>query len=268
MAAKKVKVAVIQMVSSPRVEENCLLAEKLLHQASKEGAQWAVLPEYWPLIGKQEQDKVSIGEDEGEGPLQNRLKEWAKKFNLTLFAGSISLRSPEKGKIYNSLLTFSPQGTLKGRYDKIHLFNYRGERESYLESTTIMPGQGFGPKRLEVDSWQVIEALCFDVRFADFFFNAHPFEVLVLPAAFTYETGQAHWEILVRSRAIENQVYVLAAAQGGTHDNDRRTYGRSMIVDPWGAVLAQAKEGNDVVYATLDPDYLKAIRQKLPIFPL
>lgn len=268
MAAKKVKVAIIQMISSSQVEENCHLAEKLLHEASEEGAQWAVLPEYWPLMGKQEQDKVLIGEVLGRGPLQARLKEWAKKFNLTLFAGSISLQSYEEGKIYNSLLTFSPQGELKGRYDKIHLFNYRSQQESYLESATITQGKGVKPKVLEVDTWQVGEAICFDLRFADFFFNAHPFEVLVLPAAFTYKTGKAHWEILLRARAIENQIYVLAADQGGRHDNGRHTYGHSMIVDPWGTVLARAGEGNGVIYAILDPEYLRKVREKLPIFSI
>ena len=165
-------------------------------------------------------------------------------------------------------MTFSPQGELKGRYDKIHLFNYRSQQESYLESATITQGKGVKPKVLEVDTWQVGEAICFDLRFADFFFNAHPFEVLVLPAAFTYKTGKAHWEILLRARAIENQIYVLAADQGGRHDNGRHTYGHSMIVDPWGTVLARAGEGNGVIYAILDPEYLRKVREKLPIFSI
>ncbi len=258
-------VAVIQMVSSSDVEKNQQAAYRLLQEAKIQGAKWAVLPEYWALMGKQDEDKLYIREREGQGPLQHWLKLIAKQLQLTIFAGSLSLDCADEQHVFNSLLTISAQGECLSRYDKKHLFAYRGTEKNYHDAATIKAGDRL-PSTLLIDHYKIAQGICFDLRFPEFFRQQLPFDVLILPAAFTYETGAAHWEVLLRARAIENQCYVLASAQGGVHDNGRHTFGHSMIIDPWGKVLVCVAEGEKVALAHIVPKELETVRSKLPVF--
>ncbi|MFH4355276.1 MAG: carbon-nitrogen hydrolase family protein [Neisseriaceae bacterium] len=259
------KVAVIQMVSSADVEENIDKALELIGQASSQGADWVVLPEYWSLLSTEEKEKLAIREAYGKGRLQEILSKAASRLKLVIFGGSLSLSSPEKDKVFNSMLVFDRQGKIISRYDKRHLFLYEGENENYQENNTIKPGSGI-VQNLEIDSFRIAQGICFDIRFPEFFRQQLPFEILVLPAAFTYATGEAHWEILLRARAIENQCYVLASAQGGIHAGGRRTFGHSMIISPWGTVLNELEAGEGVITARVRQSEIQRIRKQLPIF--
>ncbi len=258
-------VAVIQMESSSNVEKNQQTAYRLLQEAKMKGAKWAVLPEYWALMGKQDEDKLHIREREGQGPLQYWLKLIAKQLGMTIFAGSLPLHCTDEHRVFNSLLTISAQGECLSRYDKIHLFAYSGTEKNYHEAATIKAGDNLPPTLL-VDHYKIAQGICFDLRFPELFRQQLPFDVLILPAAFTYETGEAHWEVLLRARAIENQCYVLASAQSGMHDNGRRTFGHSMIIDPWGKVLVRVTEGEKVALAHIVPKQLETVRSRLPVF--
>ena len=259
---RKIQVAAAQMVSTPHPADNCETAARLVRQAAAAGAQLVLLPEYWAVLGGNEQDKVEIAESAGDGPLQNFLANLARECGIWLLGGTLPLKSHQSGKVLNSLMAYAPDGTLASRYDKIHLFGFTRGDESYDESRTIVPGSEVAV--LETPLARVGLSICYDLRFPELYRAMGQCDLIVMPAAFTATTGRAHWEVLLRARAIENQCYVLAAAQGGLHPNGRRTWGQSMLVDPWGEVCAQLAEGEGLVAGEIDLDSMMGIRASLP----
>lgn len=255
-------VAAIQTVSGTDVSANLAVVARLVKQAASQGAKLAVLPEYFGLMGKRDTDKVMQRETFGDGPMQNALSAMAKEHGIWLAGGSVPLACPDPARAYNSMLLYGPDGQLASRYDKIHLFNFSGLGERYHESDTIYPGSQ--TVTCDTPLAHLACGVCYDLRFPEMFRRMLPFDILLLPAAFTAVTGAAHWEVLVRSRAIENQCYVIAAAQGGEHQNGRRTHGHSMIVDPWGKVLSELPTGEGVVIGEIDLAYLNSVRTHLP----
>jgi deaminated glutathione amidase len=257
-----IQVAAAQMVSTPDPAENCKTAARLVREAAAAGAQLVLLPEYWAVLGGDEQDKVEIAEPAGDGPLQNFLANLARECGIWLLGGTLPLKSHESGKVLNSLMAYAPDGTLASRYDKIHLFGFTRGEESYDESRTIVPGSEVAV--LETPFARVGLSICYDLRFPELYRAMGQCDLIVMPAAFTATTGRAHWEVLLRARAIENQCYVLASAQGGLHPNGRRTWGHSMLVDPWGGICAELAEGEGVVTGEIDLDSMMGIRASLP----
>ncbi|SHN16859.1 nitrilase [Duganella sacchari] len=255
-------VAAIQMISSPSVSDNLATARRLVSQAVQDGAQLVLLPEYWAIMGLNDSDKVKVAEPLGSGPIQDFMSSLARELKIWLIGGTLPLASEDAEKVINTTLVYNPQGEHVGRYDKIHLFGFTKGTESYNESKTIVPGQHVGV--FDAPFGKVGLSVCYDLRFPELFRAMGPVALIVLPAAFTYTTGMAHWEILLRARAIENQCYVLAAAQGGIHPNGRRTWGHSMLIDPWGAVKAVLPEGEGVVRGEIDLAYMDGVRESLP----
>lgn len=262
----ELKIASIQMVSTPKVLENLETASRLISAAAKAGAQLAVLPEYFCLMGLKDTDKVEARESYRNGPIQERLSAIAKENNIHLIAGTIPLQASDPQKVLNTTLVFDPQGKNIGRYDKIHLFGFQTETERYQESETIEAGNEPGLLKTNIDGqeWIFGLSICYDLRFPELYRALGQVDCHVIPAAFTYTTGKDHWEILLRARAIENQCYVLASAQGGIHLNQRRTWGHSMLIDPWGEVLADLPDGEGFISGVLCKDKLNDVRSKLP----
>ena len=254
--------AAVQMVSGTDVAANLARAAALVAKAAAAGAAFVVLPEYFCLMGRKDGDKVAICEKMGSGALQTALAAMARDNKVWLAAGTIPLQSPEAGKVFNTTLVFDPDGVVQARYDKIHLFGYTGNGERYCESDSIVAGHE--PVKVDIGLAEVACGICYDLRFPELFRKLAPFDVMILPAAFTATTGEAHWEVLMRARAIENQCFVIASGQGGTHENGRKTHGQSMIIDPWGRILAQQASGEGVVLAELDPALLQSVRSGLP----
>ncbi len=260
------KVALVQMVSSSVLEANLQAAESALAEAAREGAELAVLPEYFCLLGRSERDKLAIAEPAGSGPIQAMLAGAARRHGLWIVGGTVPLATDSPEQVRNSSLAFDPSGRQVARYDKIHLFRFDNGGERYDEARTLEPGEQV--VRFELPSrdghtWTVGLSVCYDLRFPELY-RALQADLLLAPSAFTHTTGQAHWEVLLRARAIENLAFMAAAAQGGQHDNGRRTWGHSMLVDPWGAVLAERTEGPGLVLAELDARQLTAVRAQLP----
>ncbi|MFZ6648405.1 carbon-nitrogen hydrolase family protein [Undibacterium sp. TJN25] len=256
------KVAAIQMVSTPVLEQNMATAGHLMRQAAEDGAGLLLLPEYWPIMGMHETDKIALAEAPERGAIQEFMVDAARSLGVWLIGGTLPMASGDPSKVLNTTLVYSPQGAQVARYDKIHLFGFTKGDESYQESRTITPGKdvvtfdaGFGSIGLSV---------CYDLRFPELYRAMGACSLIVVPAAFTYTTGQAHWEILLRARAVENQCYVLASAQGGKHPNGRRTWGHSMLIDPWGEILSVLDEGEGVVAGELKLDYMDKVRENLP----
>jgi nitrilase len=262
MLAESVKVAAVQMVSTPVVEENIAAVRQLVADAARQGARLVLLPEYWPIMGMKESDKVAHAEQLDAGPIQKCMSEIAREHGVWLIGGTLPMASPDAGKVLNTTMVYNPQGEHVVRYDKIHLFSFTKGEESYDEARTIVHGTAVGT----VDSpfGRVGLSVCYDLRFPELYRAMGDCTLIVVPAAFTYTTGRAHWEILLRARAIENQCYVLAAAQGGQHPNGRRTWGHSMLIDPWGEVKAVLPEGEGVVIGDIDPSHLQRVRESLP----
>ncbi|MFC5509894.1 carbon-nitrogen hydrolase family protein [Massilia jejuensis] len=256
------RVAAVQMVSTPDVDQNLATARRLVGQAAAGGATLVTLPEYWPIMGMSDLDKVRHAESEGAGPIQDCMAALAREHGIWLIGGTLPLRSHDAGKVLNTTLVYDPRGASIGRYDKIHLFGFNKGSESYDESRTIVPGAAVGS--FEAPFGRVGLSVCYDLRFPELYRAMGECALIVVPAAFTHTTGMAHWEVLLRARAIENQCYVLASAQGGTHANGRRTFGHSMLVDPWGEVRDVLREGEGVVSGELDPAYLASVRESLP----
>jgi len=263
------KVAAIQMVSSAVLKDNLQQAQKLLQQAAGQGAELAVLPEYFCLIGPQDSDKLAIQEPFGSGPIQQFLADSARELGLWLVGGTLPLSGAGEGRVFNSSLAFNPHGDCVARYDKIHLFRYDNGRESYDESRVL--DRGHTPTRFALPSkdghiWQIGMSVCYDLRFAELYrgYAAEGVDLLLVPAAFTHTTGRAHWEVLLRARAIENLAFVCAAAQGGVHPHGRQTWGQSMVINPWGQVLEQQAQGPGVVLAELDASAMQQWRSQLP----
>lgn len=261
------KMAAIQMTSGHHVAENLASAARLVQQAADQGAQLVVLPEMFAIMGLDQMDKVKYREVYGYGQIQDFLKEAAIKHRIWIVGGTTPIAIPgNENKVSAACLIFNDQGECAGRYDKIHLFDVSlcSKQEVYSESKTTEPGQQvvviptpFG--RLGV-------AVCYDVRFPELFRVMHQYdvEIIALPSAFTFTTGLVHWDILVRARAIENQVYIIAAAQTGVHSNTRKTYGHSMVVDSWGRVLGSLDDEVGVVISEIDMAHLRAIREDFP----
>ena len=255
-------VAAIQMISSPSVDDNLATARRLVAQAAAGGAMLVVLPEYWAIMGRQETDKLAHAEQPGSGPIQDGMAQMARQHGIWLIGGTLPLISGQEGKVLNTTLVYDPQGEPAGRYDKIHLFGFTRGAESYNESRTIVPGAQV--RSIETPFGRVGLSVCYDLRFPELYRAMGDCALMVVPAAFTHTTGSAHWEVLLRARAIENQCYVLASAQGGLHPNGRRTWGHSMLIDPWGEVKAVLPEGEGVVSGEIDPLFLAGVRESLP----
>ena len=265
-SSAQLSVASIQMVSSPSWEDNLSSATGQISAAKSAGANLIALPEYFCLMGYSDQDKVKICEQFGDGPIQDALKNLAIKHQVYLVAGTIPLASTDKNKVRNSTLVFSPSGEVISRYDKIHLFGFKQGDENYQESNTIEAGTT--PTSFTIThqntEWNIGLSICYDTRFPELYRAIGVVDCHVIPAAFTYTTGKAHWEILLRARAIENQCYVLASAQGGKHNNGRRTWGQSMLVNPWGEIESELKDGEGFVIGHLKKELIHEIRTKLP----
>jgi nitrilase len=260
------KVAAIQMVSGTSVAANLDAAHRLFAQAAAQGAELAVVPEYFCLMGRKETDKLAAREAPGAGPIQDFLARTARELGLWIVGGTAPLQARDDTHVRNTSLAFSPTGDAVARYDKIHLFRFDTGTERYDEARVIEPGAQ--PVLFELADrsgrrWRVGMSVCYDLRFPELY-RALRADILLVPSAFTYVTGQAHWELLLRARAVENLAYVVAPAQGGTHESGRRTWGHSMVVGPWGEVLAQKDEGEGVVLADLDGDDLAQVRARLP----
>ena len=255
-------IAAVQMVSGAEVAPNLVAAGRLVARAAAEGARLVALPEYFPLIGADDATRLAARESEGSGPIQDFLAATAAKWGIWLVGGSIPLAAANPAKVTNSCLVFDDAGRRVARYDKIHLFNFRRGEEAYDEAATIQAGSM--PVAFDSPVGRIGLGICYDLRFPELFRALGAVDLIVLPAAFTETTGRAHWELLLRARAVENQCYVLAAAQGGVHPTGRRTYGDSMLVDPWGEVVARLPKGEGVVAGELDPVRIAEVRGSLP----
>ena len=259
---KIVKIAAVQMISAPDVAENIENARGLIASAAERGAQLVALPEYFPMIGAQDADRLAAREKLGHGPIQDFLRECATRHGIWLIGGSIPLHAEDAGKLRNSCLAYNPRGDVVAHYDKIHLFGFRKGSEHYDEAATIEAGSA--PVAFDTPFGRVGLAICYDLRFPELFRQLGEVDLIVIPAAFTETTGRAHWELLLRARAVENQCYVMAPAQGGRHPTGRMTYGNSMIIDPWGEVLARLDKGDGIAVAELDAARIAEVRTMLP----
>ena len=272
------KIAALQMVSTPDVVRNLEAARRLIGQAAAQGAQLVALPEYFCLLGRHDTDKLNVAEAPlckvgerpapGSGtqraPIQQALADAAREHRLWLIGGTLPLRTADPQRVRNSSCVFAPDGSLAARYDKMHLFRFDNGKERYDEGRVLEAGSE--PRSLQCGDLQVGLTVCYDLRFPELFraLMEPPCDLIAVPSAFTHTTGAAHWELLLRARAVENQAYVIAPAQGGTHENGRRTWGHSMIVDPWGEVLGVLPEGEGVVLAEVEPKRIADVRRQLP----
>lgn len=259
-------VAALQMVSGTSVSSNLAVAGQLLERAAAQGAELAVLPEYFCVMGRKDTDKLEVQEAAGSGPIQDFLARSARELGLWVVGGTVPLRASDSHHVRNSSLVYAPSGQCVARYDKIHLFRFDNGLERYDESRVIECGAEpvtFELPSVDGHSYRVGLSICYDLRFPELY-RAMKADVLLVPSAFTRTTGQAHWEALLRARAIENLAYVVAAAQGGTHENGRHTWGQSLVVDPWGEVLAQQAQDPAVVMAQVSAERLQAVRLQLP----
>ncbi|QDF96462.1 acyltransferase [Azoarcus sp. DD4] len=257
-----VRVAAVQTVSGPDVAANLREVAALIAAAADDGARLVALPEYFPLISADETAKVSLREREGQGPLQDFLAEAAARHGVWLVGGTIPMVASSDHKVRNTTLVFNDRGEQVVRYDKIHLFGFQRGAERYDEAATIEPGRQV--VSFDSPAGRTGLSVCYDLRFPELFRAMGEPDLIILPAAFTYTTGRAHWEVLLRARAIENQCYVMAPAQGGRHPSGRVTWGHSMIVDPWGEVLACREEGWGFVAADVDFSRIASVRASLP----
>ena len=256
------KVAAIQMISAPTIPENLVTARRLITEAVQKGAELVLLPEYWAALEARDSDKLAHAEAPGKGPVQDFMSGIAKELGIWLLGGTVSLKSSVEGKVLNTMMVYNPQGEHIARYDKIHLFNFVKGNESYDESRAITPGDKV--VTFEAPFGRVGLSVCYDLRFPELYRAMGPCALIVMPAAFVYTTGKAHWEILLRARAIENQCYLLASGQGGRHPTGRKTYGYSMLINPWGEIVDVLPEGEGIVMGEIDQNLLNDIRERLP----
>lgn len=260
------KVAAVQMVSGMDVAHNLQDALDAIALGASQGCELLVLPEYFCLLGARDTDKLAIAEDEGHGLLQDALKQAARTHAVWIVAGTLPLKSAQADRVFNASLAFNPQGIQVARYDKMHLFAFDNGTERYDEARMLQAGStpvAFDLLARDGQVWRVGLSVCYDLRFPELYRNLHA-DIVLIPSAFTHTTGQAHWETLVRARAIENQAYVIAPAQGGKHANGRQTWGHSMVVDSWGQVLGLRTEGAGLVCAQLDHAAMQQRRTQLP----
>jgi predicted amidohydrolase len=256
------RIAAVQLASGPNVKCNLDEAGRLIEMAAAQGAKLVGLPEYFPIMGMRDDDKVKVREKPGAGPIQEFLAATARRHGIWLVGGTVPLESSSPDKVRNSCLVYDDEGRLAARYDKIHLFGFTMGKERYEEERTIEPGR----EVVTVDTpfARLGLSICYDLRFPELYRAMKPVDIILVPSAFTETTGRAHWETLIRARAIENLAYVLAPAQGGYHVNGRETHGDSMIVDPWGVVLDRLPRGSGVVSAGVNLEHLRDLRRSLP----
>ena len=257
----KARIAAIQMVSGPEVPENLAAADRLIAAAAAGGAKLAALPENFYLIGRHEGDKVAVREPDGRGPIQQFLSDVSRKHKIWIVGGTAPISTDDEKRIRGACLVYDDSGRRVARYDKMHLFQFKTQTEHYDETRTLQPGTR--PLAIASPFGRLALSVCYDVRFPELYRGLGEFDVMFVPSAFTVPTGAAHWETLLRARAIENKAYLVAPAQGGTHASGRCTWGHSMIVDPWGEIVAERPEGEGVVLADLDPARLQEIRRRL-----
>lgn len=262
MSEIPVRLAAIQTVSGPDVQANLSEAGRLIAEAAAQGADFVALPEYFALLSPDERAKIAVREREGEGPIQEFLAAAAREHGVWIVGGTVPLEAQSSAHVRNSVLVFDDTGRRVVRYDKIHLFGFDNGRESFDESRTIEAGAE--PVAFEAPFGRVGLSVCYDLRFPELYRSLGPLDLIVVPSAFTATTGRAHWETLLRARAIENQCYVMAPAQGGRHAGGRVTWGHTMIIDPWGEVLACRESGPGVLSAELEPQRIATVRQQLP----
>ncbi len=263
----RLRVVAVQMVSAATVEPNLRAAEELIAQAAGAGAQLVALPEYFCLMGRKETDKVAAREADGRGPIQDFLARQAERHGIWLVGGTVPLLVSEAARVANSALVFSPRGQRVARYDKVHLFAFQQGEESYDEARTIAPGAQVSTFEVALPAGPALKiglSICYDLRFPELYRAMKQPDLILIPSAFTATTGRAHWDTLVKARAIENLSYVLAPAQGGRHENGRATYGHSLLVDPWGRVLDERAEGAGIVIGDVDLTVIAECRARLP----
>ncbi len=260
------KVAAIQMVSEISVDHNLAQAHRLLDQAAAAGAELAVLPEYFCFMGRNDRDKLLLAETPGLGTVQDFLSDTARELGLWIVGGTLPMATDDPEHAANACMVYDPKGKVAARYDKIHLFRYDNGRERYDEAAALAAGEhptSFTLHDHGGQDWRVGLSVCYDLRFPELYRQLAA-DIIVVPSAFTHTTGQAHWEVLLRARAIENQAYGIASAQGGLHENGRQTWGQTMVIDPWGQILGQHATGPGVVVCELDVARLQSVRQQLP----
>lgn len=257
-----IRVAAVQMASGGDVAANLEQAEPLIESAARDGAELVLLPEYFGLMGARATDKLAVREQDGDGPQQRFLSVAARRHRITLVGGCVPLATEDASRVASACVVYGPDGERVARYDKIHLFRFRDGDQSYDEARTIVPGRSRAA--FDARCGRVGLSICYDVRFPELYRALGDLALILVPAAFTVPTGAAHWELLLRTRAVENQCYLLAAAQGGTHPGGRRTYGHSMLVDPWGVVVSCRPEGPGIVVGDVDPARIADVRSKLP----
>ena len=262
MTGEPFRVAAVQTLSGGEVAVNLAAVEPLIVEAARRGAQLVLLPEYFGIFGRLSTDKVAAREADGEGAQQAFLERVARECHVWLIGGTIPIAVADPARVRAASLVYAPDGRRIARYDKMHLFTFSHGDERYDESRTIEPGTQ--PVAFDAPCGRVGLSVCYDVRFPELYRALGELALIVVPAAFTAVTGAAHWHVLLKARAIENQCYVLAAAQGGLHPSGRRTYGHSVLIDPWGVVLDEREEGPGVVLGSIDPARLAQVRRDLP----
>jgi predicted amidohydrolase len=262
MSAALFRVAAVQTVSGGDVASNLRDIEPLVVEATQKGARLVVLPEYFGVFGPRATDKVDVREAEGDGVQQAFLARLARAHRIWLVGGTVPIAIADPGRVRSALLVFGPDGSRVARYDKMHLFAFHQGEERYDEGRTIEPG--LEPASFDAPCGRVVLSVCYDLRFPELYRRFRDVALILVPSAFTAVTGAAHWHVLLRARAIENQCYLLAAAQGGTHPGGRRTYGHSVIIDPWGVVVAERDQGPGVIVADVDPERIAQVRRELP----
>jgi len=256
------RVAAVQLVSGGDVAANLAQAEPLVARAAAEGARLVVLPEYFGIFGARATDKLAVREKDGEGPQQAFLARLAQRHAIWLVGGTVPIATADPAHVRSACLVYGPDGRRVARYDKIHLFAFTRGEERYDEGRTIEPGTDVAT--VDLPCGRVGLSVCYDLRFPELYRRMGDLALIVVPSAFTATTGAAHWHLLLRSRAVENQCYVLAAAQGGVHPGGRRTYGHSLLIDPWGVLIDELEEGAGIVAGDVDPARIAKVREELP----
>ena len=259
------RVAAVQMTAGGDVAANLAAAEPLIAEAAASGARLVVLPEYFGIFGARATDKVAVREADGIGAQQAFLAGEARRHGIWLVGGTVPVACADPARVRSACLVYGPDGKRVARYDKIHLFAFTRGEERYDEGRTIEAGTK--PVAIELPCGRVGLSVCYDVRFPELYRALGDLALILVPSAFTATTGAAHWHLLLRARAVENQCYVLAAAQGGTHPGGRRTYGHSVLIDPWGRIVAEREEGAGIVVGDVDPARIAEVREQLPALP-
>jgi len=259
---RRFRVAAVQMVAGGDIGVNLAQAGPLVDDAARAGAELVLLPEYFGILGARATDKLAARERDGDGRQQAFLADCARRHGIVVVGGSVPIDTGDPQRVASACLVYGGDGARIARYDKMHLFAFRDGEEEYDESRTIVAGAA--PVAIDLPCGRAALSICYDVRFPELYRSHSDLALILMPAAFTARTGAAHWELLLRARAVENQCYLLAAAQGGIHPGGRRTFGHSMLVDPWGEVVARRAEGPGLVVGDVDPRRIDEVRAKLP----